>query len=249
MQSPTRPRPIDHHVSLAIGTVLGAGLAAAGLFLAYMAVGTPLVTRLVPGAATGTEPFAIAVLVWALALIAGGAMLTSGTNRLVGALAAVRGRSRRGSVVARALAGLDGEVRTVTNIVIEGGRPIPALVIGPFGVAIVHDMATTGSFRRVGHGWEMRTNGGWVPAEHPLDRVARDAERVRHWLGHGDLDFVVRVYGALVAPDTSVPRSPSCAVITTDQIPAWIASLPRQRSLNAARRERLVSRLEGTVRG
>ncbi|MBA3234852.1 MAG: hypothetical protein H0T59_02525 [Chloroflexi bacterium] len=248
MHSPTRPRPDDHHTNLAIGALLGAGLAAAGLSLAYMAIGTPLVTRLVPGAATGTDPFAMAVLVWTLTLIAGGAMLTSGTNRLASALAAVRDRTRRGSMVAHALAAIAGEVQTVANVVVEGGRPIPALVVGPFGIAIVHDMAFAGSFRRMGNGWETRTGGGWVPAEHPLDRVTRDVERVRHWLGHGDLDFVVRVYGALIAPDTSLPRSPSCAVITVDQIPGWIASLPRQRSLNAGRRDRLVSRLRGSVR-
>ncbi len=248
MHSPTRPRPDVHHTNLAIGALLGAGLAVAGLSLAYMAIGTPLVTRLVPGAASGTDPVAMAVLIWTLTLIAGGAMLTSGTNRLAGTLAAVRDRMRRGSPVTQALAGVTGEVQTVANVVVEGGRPIPTLVVGPFGVAIVGDMVAAGSFRRVGHGWETRVGGGWVPAEHPLDRVARDAERVRHWLGHGDLDFVVRVYGALVAPDTSLPRSPSCAVITVDQIPAWIASLPRQRSLNATRRDRLVSRLHGIAR-
>ncbi len=53
--------------------------------------------------------------------------------------------------------------------------------------------------------------------------TARDAERVRHWLGDGDLDFVVRVYAALVTADASMPRSASCAVITADQS-AWSES-------------------------
>ena len=39
-----------------------------------------------------------------------------------------------------------------------------------------------------------------------------DAERVRHWLNHGDLDFVVRVYAGLVTTDPSMLRSPLCAV-------------------------------------
>ncbi len=107
MRSPTRPHPVDQHASLAIGAVLGAGLAAAGVGLAYMAIGTPLVTRLVPGAATGTDPFALAVLVWTLTLVAGGAMLTSGTNRLAGALAVVRGRTTA-RIAGRAYAGGSG---------------------------------------------------------------------------------------------------------------------------------------------
>ena len=89
----------------------------------------------------------------------------------------------------------------------------------------------------------MRTGDGWVPTEHPLDRVARDAERVRHWLTHGDLDYVVRVYAALVTPDATIARTPLCAVISDDQIPDWLAALPRQRSFSAARRSHLLIRI------
>ena len=41
--------------------------------------------------------------------------------------------------------------------------------------------------------------------------------------------------------DAPVTRSPACAVITRDQVPAWIASLPRQRSLTERRLARLVA--------
>ena len=74
-------------------------------------------------------------------------------------------------------------------------------------------------------------------------RVARDAERVRHWLANGDLDYVVRVYAALVTTDAAIPRSPLCAVISEDQIPAWLAALPRQRSFSAGRRNHLLTRV------
>ncbi len=77
--------------------------------------------------------------------------------------------------------------------------------------------------------------------------VARDADRVRHWLGNGDLDFVVRVYAALVTPDTSMARSSGCAVITPEQIPAWIEALPRQRSLSTGRRHHLLARVREAV--
>jgi hypothetical protein len=69
----------------------------------------------------------------------------------------------------------------------------------------------------------------------------RDAERVRRWLAAADLEFVVRVYAALVVDDRALQRSPTCAVISSEQIPAWIGSLPLQRTLTAGRRGRLLA--------
>ena len=37
------------------------------------------------------------------------------------------------------------------------------------------------------------------------------------------------------------------AVITPDQIPAWVEALPRQRSLSAGRRHHLLARIHGGV--
>jgi hypothetical protein len=86
-----------------------------------------------------------------------------------------------------------------------------------------------------------------MPTEDPLDRVARDAEAVRRWLTQGDLDFVVRVHAALVTADGLTPRTPLCAVITAQQIPAWLAALPRQRTLSAGRRDHLLARVRQAV--
>jgi hypothetical protein len=88
-----------------------------------------------------------------------------------------------------------------------------------------------------------RTDGRWIPLENPLDKAARDAERVRRWFAHDDADYLVKTYAAVVAPDASLPRTPTCAVITREQIPAWLASLPVQRGLTAARREQVVEML------
>jgi len=147
----------------------------------------------------------------------------------------------------RALGALPDDIVVAAGVVPRDGRPIPELVIGPFGVAIVRELEDRDTLRHDEWSWETRTRDGWVPTEHPLDHVARDAERTRHWLTHDDLDFVVRVYAVLVVPDGSIPRSPLCAVATRDQIPAWIASLPRQRSLSAARQGHLVARARGSV--
>ena len=67
--------------------------------------------------------------------------------------------------------------------------------------------------------------------------AARDAERVRRWLGHDDADFVVKVYAAVVGPAPTVDRTAGCAVLTPDQLGSWIAALPAQRSLTTGRRE------------
>jgi len=149
--------------------------------------------------------------------------------------------------LALALDTLPGDVAVVRGVVPHDARPVPALVVGPFGVAVVDELAPADRLRRVDGSWEARTRDGWIPTEHPLDQVARDAERVRHWLTHGELDFVVRVYAALVTGDPTIPRSPLCAVITIEQIPAWVEGLPRQRSLNDWRRNVLVARVRDAV--
>jgi hypothetical protein len=142
---------------------------------------------------------------------------------------------------------LPPDVIVAVGVVPVDGRPIPELVVGPFGVAVVHPMPPSDRVRRVGDSWEIRTKEGWAPTEHPRDRAVRDADRVRHWLTNGDLEFVVRVYAAIVAPDTSLPRSPSCAVITAEQIPAWLQALPAQRGLTPGRRNRLVTLVRSAV--
>ena len=235
-----------HLARIVSDTLLGATLVAVGLTFAFMVVATPLVASLVPGSRGGNQ-VTIAMLVWALSLIAGGALLVAGTNLVAATLASVRSHARHLSPVLRAMAQLSPEVVVATGIVPHDERPIPELVIGPFGVAVVHALESSDSIRQVGVSWEAHTREGWRPTEHPIDRVARDAERVRHWLTNGDLDFVVRVYAALVTSDLTLARSPLCAVITPEQIPAWIAALPRQRSLSAGRRHHLLARVREAV--
>jgi hypothetical protein len=243
MQSIPHSGPDGHISRLVWGTLAGAGLVAVGLGLAFLVIETPLVARLVPSPLTGSRQVTSAMLVWALSLAAATALLVAGTNRLAVTVASVRGRAAGRSAVMRVMGRLPEDIVVAAAVIPSDGRPIPELVIGPFGVAIVHEMESRDRLRQAGQGWEARTREGWVPTEPPLDAVARDAERVRFWLTHGDLDFVVRVYAALVASDPTIPRSATCAVIRVDQIPDWLASLPRQRSFSAGRRNRLLARI------
>jgi hypothetical protein len=243
MQSPPRSGPDGYLSRLVWGTLAGATLVAVGLGLAFLVIETPLIARLVASPLTGSSQVTSAMLVWALSLAAGTALLIAGTNRLAATVASVRERAAGRSVVMRVMGKLPEDIVVAAGVIPNDGRPIPELVIGPFGVAIVHELEGRDRLRQGDQGWEARTRDGWAPTEPPLDAVARDAERVRFWLTHGDLDFVVRVYAALVAPDTSMQRSAACAVISVDQIPAWLASLPRQRSFSAGRRNHLLARI------
>ena len=91
--------------------------------------------------------------------------------------------------------------------------------------------------------WELRTRAGWIPIENPLERAARDAERVRHWLSDDDRDFLVKAYAAVVIrPGASLERTATCAVLTADQVPDYIASLPAQRTLTASRLDGVLDR-------
>ena len=243
MHSIPRPTPGQHIGRLVGGTLAGACLVAVGLGLAFLVIQTPLVARLMPGSPVASGQVTSAMLVWALSLAAGTALLVAGTNRLALTVASVRRRTAGRSPVMHALGRLPDDIVVAAGVLPRDGWPIPELVIGPFGVAIVHELEGREVLRQDEWSWEARTRDGWVPTEHPLDRVARDAERVRHWLANGDLDYVVRVYAALVTPETTIQRSPLCAVISEDQIPAWLAALPRQRSFSAGRRHHLLTRI------
>jgi len=243
MRSISPTRPARRLGPLVGSTLLGAGLVATGLGLAFMAIETPLVSRLVPAGYPGSSGLGGSMLAWVCAVVAAAGLAVAGTDHLASMVASVRAHAARRSPLTRMLKALPDDVVVATDLVPSEGRPIPEVAIGPFGVAVVHEMGAPDSIRRVGQSWETRTTEGWAPTEHPLDRVTRDAERVRYWLANGDLDYVVRVYAALVTDDRSIPRSAVCAVITADQIPAWVEALPRQRSLSAGRRHHLLARV------
>jgi hypothetical protein len=224
-------------------TLLGSILAATGLVAAYLTIATPLVSRLIPDASPGGSHVAIGFGVWSFSLIAGGALLVSGTSRLAAILTTLKRGRVLGGPAARALGSIAGDVVVVADVVPGEGGPIPELVIGAFGVAVIHTLSPSRKGRRESAGaggWDSRQDG-WQAVDDPLAGAMRDSDRVRRWLSEADLDFVVRVYAAMVVRDRTLERSPTCAVITNEQIPAWIASLPRQRTLTTGRRARLLA--------
>jgi hypothetical protein len=226
---------------LVSGSVYGALLTAAGLGIAYLALETPLVSVLSTDRLTGAGRTQIGLGILSLSLIAGGALLLAGTNRLAMTLAHLRAGAGSAGPGAQALASMADSVVVVPDVVPHEGRAIPELAIGAFGAAVLHLLPAGRQYRQVGTAWEYRTRDGWMPMENPLEAANRDAERVRRWFTIADLDFVVRVYAAVIVSDGSIPRSVTCAVVMPDQLPGWIAALPAQRSLTPARRLRLRS--------
>lgn len=220
------------------GSLFGSLLMVAGLAMAYLALATPFASVLSSNQLSGAGRVPLA-LGWSLCLVAGGALLLAGANRLI--VTVTRSRARRDLVGpgARTLSATAAEVDIVTDVVPTDGPPIPELAIGPFGAAVIRGLPSSRRVRHADGTWISRAGNEWRPMDNPIETTMRDAERVRGWLAIADLDFVVRVYAALIVEDQVVPRSTSCAVMTADRLPAWIASLPRQRSLTAARRTHL----------
>ena len=140
MQLITPPRPRGHVGSTVVGTLLGACFVAAGLSLGFLALQTPIVSGLIPGSRTDTLRVAMTFFVWALAMVAGASLVVAGTNRLAVAVASVRRRPQRRSPVVAALGSLPPDVVVATDVVPTEGRPIPELVVGPFGVAVIHEL-------------------------------------------------------------------------------------------------------------
>ena len=221
--------------STAVGTVL----IVVGIVLAYVALATPVLRSVLPEGRLNAGQMATGMAIWAVALIAPAGLLLLGFTKLARILATVRRRVPRRSAVIRALHGAS-DVVVAPVIALPDGRTVSDLVVGPFGAAVIRELPPANATRIREGRWEFRTRRGWIQLENPLERAARDAERVRRWLGHDDADFVVKVYAAVVGPATTIRRTSDCAVLTPDQVVPWINALAPQRSLTESRRQQVL---------
>ncbi|HYH93712.1 MAG TPA: hypothetical protein VD763_11170 [Candidatus Saccharimonadales bacterium] len=240
--APSRATRRPDVAPLVTGTVVGTLLVVGGIVLAFLAFGTPLLTRFMPGGRPGPEQMAAGMALWALALVAPAACILLGANRLAAMFARVRGHAPRQSTLMRAMGAMPEDVVMASGLTLADGRTVSDLVMGPFGAAVIRELPPAAVTRVRDGSWELRTSRGWIPLENPLDRAVRDAERVRRWLAHDDADFVVKVYAAVVGPAPTVARTTACAVLTPEQLPAWVKGLPAQRSLTPGRRDQMVDR-------
>jgi hypothetical protein len=226
---------------LVLGTFVGLVLLAGGIGLAWLAIATPVVRGLTPTAIRpALDQMAVGAIVWGASLVAPPSFAIVGLFRLSRVASTVFRRPNRGAID-RIAASLGDDIAVAPLVRLPEGRVVRNLVAGSYGLAILAELPPAGAARRQGTAWEVRrADGRWLPLENPLEHAARDAERIRSWIAAEERDFVVKVYAAVVTSDSTLSRTPSCAVISTEQIPAWLASLPPQRSLGETRRAELI---------
>ena len=233
-----------------IGVAVGAILLLGGLFLAWLAFATPVLTGLTQTSIRPTPvQLAIGAAVWGFALVAPASFAIVGAIRL-GHVARTLFARPSVRALTRAASSLGDEYLAASNVRLPDGRIVRDLVLGPFGIAVLNELPPARVTRRTGVSWELRrADGRWVHYENPLERTTRDAERIRGWIGSIERDFVVKVYSAVVTPDTTLARTPGCAVVTAEQVPAWLASLPAARALTPDRRADVADQIRRIVHG
>lgn len=231
-------------VGIAVGSILLIG----GLFLAWVAYTTPVLTGLTATPARpGPAQLALGAAIWGIALVAPPCFAIVGAMRL-GHVA--RSLTTRPVVraVTRSGAALGDDFISATNVHLPDGRVVRDVVLGPFGIAVVNELPPPKATRHTGISWEIRrSDGRWVHLENPMERASRDAERVRRWIASTERDFVVKVYAAVVTSDPAITRTATCSVLREDEVAAWLSSLPPARALNADRRLEIVAAVRSVL--
>ena len=230
--------------------VVGGFLIVSATILAWLVFGTGLLNEFTPSGRATTTQLIAGALAWTFGLIAPAAFAVIGLVRVTSAVEGIAATRPRVTPAFRLRGEITDDHAIATGVRLpDGSRVVPEIVIGPFGAAIIEELPPASAV--VGRGprsWDVRLADGKVHMiDHPLERATRDAERVRTWLGSDDSDHVVKVFAAVVGVDPLVARSPSCAYIRPDQVGAWLASLPPQRSFDADRRERVIRAMRSTV--
>lgn len=246
--TPSRAPQRQSMAPLLTGTVAGTLLVVGGVVLAWIALATPLLSHALASARPDPGQTATGIAIWAITLVGPAGFVLVGSSRLARNLASVRRHRPQRSAVVRALAGLPEEVIVASQITLPDGRGVGDLVVGPFGAAVLRELPPAAVTRVREGNWEVRGARGWIPLENPMERAVRDAERVRRWLGDDDMDFVAKVYTAVVGPSPTLERTVACAVLTPETVAAWITGLPPQRSLTAGRRDQLIEMVRDSAR-
>jgi len=244
---PSRPLQRPSVLPLVGGTLFSTMFIVGGLALGYVAFATPFLTLALPSGRPDPAQAIVGMAIWGIALVAPAGLVLAGANRLARNLATARGRRPGRSMTLKALDDLPDDITVASGLTLPDGRGISELVIGPFGAAVIRELPPAAVTRVRGESWQVRTGRGWMPLDNPLERATRDAERARRWLAADD-DFLVKVYSAVVGPAPTVARTPNCAVLTPDQLAAWVTALPAQRSMTPGRHQRVLDTVRAAAR-
>jgi hypothetical protein len=253
MQVIASQRPIagsPSRFSVAVSFAVGLACVGGALWILLAVFGLGFLERFVPSGRPTTFQLVAGALAWTFALTAPPAFGLVGVSRLVVATERAKARRPRITPAVRLARAIGDDHVVATNVRIpDGSRIIPELVVGPFGAAIVEELPpATAVMSRGVRSWEVRTGEGRVRTiENPLERATKDADRVRAWLSSDETDYTVKVYSAVVGSDSRVERTATCAVVSADEVAAWLNSLPPQPSLDAGRRERIVRMIRSAL--
>ncbi len=236
-------------MSTVAGLTIGLLLLALSGILGYLVLATPFAERFIPAGRAGTAAIVASALGWTLMLVAPSVAAIAGLAWLL-EVADRRAQARPSRHMVSGLAEVLGaEYAAATGIRLPDGRIVSEVIVGPHGIAVFEPLPPRSLTRRHGGKWELQVGKGhWVPLENPLDRTVRSADRVRRWIGADERDFVVKVHAAVIAsPGDALARTSACAVITRDQVPAYLNSLPVHRGLTAERRAQIFERIRSAV--
>ncbi|GIW20776.1 MAG: hypothetical protein KatS3mg065_1072 [Chloroflexota bacterium] len=239
-----RPPSPPPHVKLqaVVGLLISIGLIGGGVAAGWFVATTPFLASLVSARPTTSQTI-LGAVGWAAGLSLPILLTGAGLLRLARVVGRLRDSGPR-SPFAGLLDALPDEHALVEGIRLSDGRRVEAVVVGPFGAAVLEPLPPRGMARRRGDFWELRVGPReYVPIENPLARATRNAERFRRWLAEEAQDHVVRVYAAVVGSEPGLERTAACAVVAPDELAAWFAALPSQRGFTPWRRQRLLERL------
>ena len=241
-------RRAGSRLSILTGLVIGLLLVGLGAALGYLALATPFSQQFIPDPRSSGIRVVVSALGWTLLIAAPATAAIAGVAWLAGAVERAGAMRTKPHPVTSLSRVLSEEYAAATSVQLPDGRIVSELIVGPHGIAVFEPVPPSALTRVQAGRWELRVGKDrWVPLENPLERAVRSADRVRHWLAAEDRGFVVRVYAAVISPDGSLTRSANCAVVTRDQIPAYLNSLPVQRGFSADRRAEIVDELRASV--
>jgi hypothetical protein len=239
-----QPRPARRgsRRSIVTGGAIGILFVALGAALAYLALATPFSQRFIPEPRAEGIWVIASALGWTLLIVAPATAAIAGIAWLAGVAERASSMRAKPHPVLGLTRVLGEEYTAATNVRLPDGRVVSEIIVGPHGMAVFEPMPPAAMTRLQSGRWELRVGKDrWIPLENPLERTVRSADRVRHWLTNEDRGFVVRVHAAVVASEAaSITRSPGCAVVSRDQIPAYLNSLPIQRGFTPERRAQIV---------
>jgi hypothetical protein len=235
---------------VATALLVGSALVTSSVVLLYLVFGENFVDRFMPTGRPSTYELIAGALAWTFALTAPAGFGLVGVARLVTAHDRWRARRPRITPALRLRRTIGDDHVVATSIRLpDGSRTLPELVVGPFGAAVIEELPPVGAVMSRGvRSWEVRVGNGAIRTiENPLSLAAHDADRVRAWLSPDDSDHVLKVYAAVVGTDPRVERTPAVALIAPAQVAEWLSSLPPQKSLDADRREKLVTQVRAAL--